>query len=54
MISCSVLQRFNDEMFYKAQAINSDNQLYKQIGNSVTIPVIADIGRKLWEVYHAG
>jgi len=53
-LECFRLQGFSDEMFYKAQAINSDNQLYKQIGNSVTIPVIYDIGRKLREVYYAG
>lgn len=53
-LECFRLQGFSDEMFFKAQAINSDNQLYKQIGNSVTIPVIYDIGRKLREVYHAG
>jgi DNA (cytosine-5)-methyltransferase 1 len=48
------LQGFSDGMFYRARAVNSDNQLYKQAGNGVTIPVIYDIGRKLWEVYHAG
>lgn len=52
-LECFRLQGFDDEMFYKAQAMNSDNQLYKQIGNSVTIPVIHAIGHKLWEVYHA-
>lgn len=50
---CFRLQGFEDAMFEKARAVNSDNQLYKQIGNSVTIPVIYDIGQKLWEVYHA-
>jgi DNA (cytosine-5)-methyltransferase 1 len=52
-LECFRLQGFSDEMFYKAQAVNSDNQLYKQIGNGVTIPVIYDIGRKLLEVYYA-
>jgi DNA (cytosine-5)-methyltransferase 1 len=47
------LQGYSDEMFYKARAVNSDNQLYKQIGNSVTVPVIRDIGGKLREAYHA-
>jgi DNA (cytosine-5)-methyltransferase 1 len=51
-LECFRLQGFSDEMFYRAQAVNSDNQLYKQIGNSVTIPVIHAIGQKLWEVYH--
>jgi DNA (cytosine-5)-methyltransferase 1 len=52
-LECFRLQGFTDEMFYKAQTVNSDNQLYKQAGNGVTIPVIYDIGKKLWEVYHA-
>ena len=51
-LECFRLQGFTDEMFYKAQAVNSDNQLYKQAGNGVTIPVIHAIGQKLWEVYH--
>ncbi len=51
-LECFRLQGYSDEMFYKARAVNSDNQLYKQTGNGVTIPVIYDIGRKLWEVYH--
>jgi len=50
---CFRLQGFTDEMFYRARVVNSDNQLYKQAGNGVTIPVIYDIGKKLWEVYHA-
>jgi DNA (cytosine-5)-methyltransferase 1 len=49
---CFRLQGFSDEMFEKARAVNSDNQLYRQIGNSVTIPVIYEIGKKLMEVYH--
>jgi DNA (cytosine-5)-methyltransferase 1 len=52
-LECFKLQGFSAAMFYKAQAVNSDNQLYKQIGNGVTVPVIYDIGKKLWEVYHA-
>ncbi|NRE10388.1 DNA (cytosine-5-)-methyltransferase, partial [Enterococcus faecalis] len=27
--------------------VNSDSQLYKQAGNSVTVPVIADIASRL-------
>lgn len=34
------LQGFSDEMFDRAQFVNSDSQLYKQAGNSVTVPVI--------------
>jgi len=50
---CFRLQGFTDDMFDRARAVNSDNQLYKQAGNGVTIPVIYDIGKTLWEVYHA-
>ena len=53
-LECFRLQGFSDEMFNKAQAVNSDNQLYKQIGNGVTIPVIYAIGKKLMEVYANG
>jgi DNA (cytosine-5)-methyltransferase 1 len=52
-LECFRLQGYSDEMFCRARAVNSDNQLYKQAGNGVTIPVIYDIGRNLWEVYHA-
>ena len=52
-LECFRLQGYTDEMFYKAQAVNSNNQLYKQAGNGVTIPVIYEIGKKLWEVYHS-
>jgi DNA (cytosine-5)-methyltransferase 1 len=52
-LECFRLQGYTDEMFFKARAVNSDNQLYKQAGNGVTVPVIYEIGKKLWEVYHA-
>jgi DNA (cytosine-5)-methyltransferase 1 len=42
------LQGFSDEDFYKAKNIGmSDSQLYKQAGNSVSIPVIEEIAKKL-------
>lgn len=44
---CWRLQGFSDEMFEKAQAVNSDNQLYRQAGNSVTVPVICAIGKQI-------
>ena len=34
-------------MFDKARAVNSDNQLYRQAGNSVTVPVIYAIGKQI-------
>ena len=44
---CFRLQGFPDEYFDKAQAVNSDSQLYKQAGNSVTVNVIEAIARRL-------
>ncbi|EOJ89990.1 hypothetical protein WOI_02468 [Enterococcus faecalis EnGen0368] len=44
---CWRLQGFPDWSFDKAKEVNSDSQLYKQAGNSVTVPVIADIASRL-------
>lgn len=44
---CFRLQGFLDEYFEKAQFVNSDNQLYKQVGNSVTVNVIYEIAKNL-------
>lgn len=41
------LQGFPDWAFDKAQAVNSNSQLYKQAGNSVTVPVICEIAKRL-------
>lgn len=46
---CWRLQGFPDWAFDKAQAVNSNSQLYKQAGNSVTVNVIEAIARKLEE-----
>ncbi|WP_174854479.1 DNA cytosine methyltransferase [Streptococcus suis] len=46
---CWRLQGFPDWVFDKAQAVNSNSQLYKQAGNSVTVNVIEAIARKLEE-----
>lgn len=47
-LECWRLQGFTDEQFYKAkQAGVSDTQLYKQAGNSVTIPVIKAIAERM-------
>ena len=46
-LECFRLQGFPDEYFYKAQAVNSDSQLYKQAGNSVTVNVIYEIAQRL-------
>ena len=44
---CWRLQCFPDWAFDKAQEVNSNSQLYKQAGNSVTVNVIAAIAKKL-------
>ena len=44
---CWRLQGFPDRAFDKAQEVNSNSQLYKQAGNSVTVNVIEVIARKL-------
>jgi hypothetical protein len=44
---CFRLQGFPDEYFERAQAVNSDSQLYKQAGNAVSVPVIYEIARRL-------
>lgn len=47
---CWKLQGFSDDMFDRAAVVNSDNQLYRQAGNSVTIPVVYAIGQRIIEI----
>lgn len=47
---CFKLQGFTDEQFDRAAAVNSENQLYKQAGNAVTVNVVEAIGRHIKEV----
>lgn len=44
---CWRLQGFPDWAFEKAQEKNSDSQLYKQAGNSVTVNVIYEIAKRM-------
>ncbi|PET50497.1 DNA (cytosine-5-)-methyltransferase [Bacillus cereus] len=44
---CWRLQGFPNSAFDKAREVNSDSQLYKQAGNSVTVPVIYEIAKRL-------
>lgn len=37
---CWRLQGFSDADHAKAEAVNSNSQLYKQAGNSICVPVI--------------
>lgn len=48
---CWRLMGFDDEDFYKAEAVNSNSQLYKQAGNSIVVDVIEKIYEKLFETY---
>ena len=48
---CWRLMGFDDEDFYKAEAVNSNAQLYKQAGNSIVVDVIVKIYEKLFERY---
>tara|TARA_R110002074_G_scaffold389504_2_gene572832 strand:- start:2 stop:1282 length:1281 start_codon:yes stop_codon:yes gene_type:complete len=47
-LECWRLQGFTDEQFYKAQKLNSDTQLYKQAGNSMTVNVMTEILKKIY------
>lgn len=44
---CFRLQGWSDEYFERAASVCSDNQLYKQAGNGVTVTVIYEIAKKL-------
>ena len=41
------LQAFSDEFFHKAKSVNSDTQLYRQAGNSITVTVLESIIKNL-------
>tara|TARA_R100000152_G_C6778921_1_gene210034 strand:+ start:386 stop:1492 length:1107 start_codon:yes stop_codon:yes gene_type:complete len=47
-LECWRLQGFTDDEFYKAQKVNSDTQLYKQAGNSITVNVMVEILKKIY------
>ena len=47
-LECWRLQGFKDEDFYKAQKVNSDTQLYKQAGNSITVDVMMALINKIY------
>lgn len=46
---CFRLQGFSDELYEKAAVVNSDSQLYKQIGNAVTATVAYAVAMSLPE-----
>lgn len=41
------LMGFDDKDFYKAEAVNSNTQLYKQAGNSIVVDVLVEIFKSL-------
>lgn len=47
-LECWRLQGFSDESFYKAQKVNSDTQLYRQAGNTITTRAIK---KKIINIY---
>ena len=44
---CFRLQGWTDDYFEKAEFVNSDNQLYRQSGNGVSVPVIQAIAERM-------
>lgn len=46
---CFRLMGFDDEDFEKAEAVNSNTQLYKQAGNSIVVPVVEYIIKSLFK-----
>ena len=47
-LECFRLMDVTDEDFYKAQAANSNSQLYKQAGNSIVVSVLEAIFRNMF------
>lgn len=47
-LECWRLMGFTDTDFLKAQLVNSNSQLYKQAGNSIVVPVLEGIFRKMF------
>ena len=45
---CWRLQGFKDEQFSKAESVCSNSQLYKQAGNSICVPVLEELFKKLF------
>ena len=44
---CFRLQGWSDDYFEKAAFVNSDSQLYKQVGNGVTVSVVLAVAERL-------
>ena len=48
-LECWRLMGVKDELFYKAQEVNSNSQLYKQAGNSIVVQVLERIFEKMFK-----
>lgn len=46
---CFRLMGFDDESFCKAEAVNSNTQLYKQAGNSIVVDVLEELFCKMFD-----
>jgi DNA (cytosine-5)-methyltransferase 1 len=46
-LECWRLQGFSDLSFYKAKNVSSDVQLYRQVGNSITVDVVMFLLKKI-------
>ncbi len=49
-IECLLLQGFKMEQAKQLTLVNSDNQLYKQAGNAVTVTVVEAVGERIKEI----
>jgi len=49
-LECWRLQGYTDEQFYASQKVNSDTQLYKQAGNSITVNVMVELFKKIYTI----
>lgn len=49
-LECWRLQGYTDEQFYAAQKVNSDTQLYKQAGNSITVNVMVELFKNIYDI----
>lgn len=49
---CLRLQGWRDDRIDRVLAIQSNNQVYKQAGNGVTVTVVEAIGRRLAAVHN--
>jgi DNA (cytosine-5)-methyltransferase 1 len=47
-LECFRLQGFPDDAFFRAEKVNSDTQLYKQAGNSITTCVMVELFKKIY------